>query len=118
MNSVLKLFFLTLAFGFTLTAVAVDKSEHLVLDVRTAEEYSASHVRNSTNIDFLKSDFKDQLLKLDKSKKYKLYCRSGNRSEKALSLMKDLGFKDIENLGSLEQAAKSLKLPCDGPKGC
>lgn len=107
--------FCTLGTG---TAIYADSSNFIVLDVRTAEEYSTGHIKNSSNIDFLKSDFKEQVLKLDKTKSYKLYCRSGNRSAKALSLMKSLGFTDIENLGSLGQAAKILNRTCDGPTGC
>lgn len=110
-----------LALFFTVganTTVFADSLNFNVIDVRTAEEYSNSHVKDSTNIDFLKPDFKEQAAKLDKTKIYKLYCRSGNRSGKALDLMKSLGFKNVENLGSLSQAAKKLNRSCEGPAGC
>lgn len=94
-----------------------DTSNFNVIDVRTADEYSSGHVKDSTNIDFLKPNFKEQILKLDKTKTYKLYCRSGNRSDQAMKLMKTLGFKDVENLGSLNQAAKKLNRTCE-PINC
>ena len=59
-----------------------------------------------------------EIEKLDKSKSYKLYCRSGNRSGQTLKIMKELGFKDVENLGSLSEAVRKLNGTCEGPKSC
>lgn len=110
--------FLALFFAVgTSSAAYADTSNFNVIDVRTTGEYSSGHVKDSTNIDFLKPDFKEQILKLDKTKTYKLYCRSGNRSGQAMKLMKSLGFKDVENLGSLSQAAKKLNRTCE-PINC
>ncbi len=46
-------------------------------------------------IDFYRDDFADQLAELDKDVPYVVYCRSGNRSGQATSLMADLGFTDV-----------------------
>lgn len=89
-------------------------SDFILLDVRTAEEFVENHVVGAINIDFLKSDFKEQILVLDKSKTYKLYCRSGNRSGQALKMMQSLGFENLENLGSVQQAAQKLNRKCEG----
>lgn len=107
-----------LLFGLTQASdVFADIKNMTVIDVRTTEEFLESHVNNSLNIDILRSDFRTIIEKLDRNKSYKLYCRSGNRSGQAEKLMKSLGFKDVENLGSLKQAAKRLNLPCEG-KSC
>lgn len=84
----------------------------IVIDVRTPEEFSETHVENSLNIDFLKNDFTANISKLEKNKTYKLYCRSGNRSGQAEQLMRTLGFKDVENIGSVSEAAKTLNRRC------
>ncbi len=42
--------------------------------------------------------FKAGLEKLDKSKSYGVYCRSGNRSGKAMAMMNKMGFKEVYNL--------------------
>ncbi len=84
----------------------------VILDVRTPAEFAESHVKSSVNIDFLASEFETHIAKLDKSKCYKLYCRSGNRSGKAMERMSALGFKDVENLGTLDEASTKLKIPC------
>ncbi len=91
--------------------------EVVILDVRTPSEFSSAHLKGAINIDVLNSDFKDQVQKLDKNRTYKLYCRSGNRSGQALQLMRSLGFKNVENHGSLQQAKKSLERACQG-KSC
>jgi rhodanese-related sulfurtransferase len=80
----------------------------VILDVRTPEEYSDVHVQGSINIDWNGPDFKDEILKLDKNASYKVYCRSGYRSGRAMELMTFLGFKDVENLGSVGEAAQKL----------
>lgn len=85
----------------------------VILDVRTPEEYSEIRVQGSMNIDWNGPDFKDQVSKLDKTASYKVYCRSGNRSGRAMELMKTLGFKDVENLGSVDEAAQKLSRACE-----
>lgn len=111
---------LSLLFGIGTSAqIYSDTSKFQIVDVRTPEEFTASHVEGSTNIDFLNSNFQTEIQKLDKNKIYKVYCRSGNRSGQAERIMKSLGFKDVENLGSLGTAAKRLQKSCVGKsKNC
>lgn len=89
----------------------------IILDVRTPDEFRQTHVKDAINIDIMSSDFQKQIEKLDKSKTYKVYCRSGNRSGQAERIMKSLGFKEVENLGSVSRAAKRLNRICEG-KSC
>lgn len=98
-------------------SAANDTNDSTILDVRTEDEFSESHLKDAINIDFLSSDFKSKIEKLDRNKSYKVYCRSGNRSGKAEKLMKEIGFKNVENIGSKEQAAKKLNKTCEG-KSC
>ncbi len=95
-------------------SVFADSSKFEILDVRTPEEFSESHVVGAKNIDFLNPTFTSNIQNLDKEKIYKLYCRSGNRSGQAEKLMKTLGFKDVENIGSLAQAAHRLQRKTSG----
>ncbi|MEK2646211.1 rhodanese-like domain-containing protein [Bdellovibrio sp. BCCA] len=78
------------------------------LDVRTQKEYEQEHIPQAINIDVLKSSFKSEVAKLNHDDDYKVYCRSGKRSAQAISIMKDSGFKHLENLGGLEDAKKYL----------
>jgi rhodanese-related sulfurtransferase len=73
-------------------------SQLSILDVRTADEYQVSHIEQSQNVDFYKEGFSERLAQLDKDQTYLIYCRSGNRSGKTLTLMKKLGFKRVYNM--------------------
>ncbi|ASV31288.1 rhodanese-like domain-containing protein [Maribacter cobaltidurans] len=70
-----------------------------ILDVRTEDEVEEGYIPNATNIDIYKGQgFIDELEKLDKTKNYYVYCRSGNRSGQACAIMNSLGFKNAYNL--------------------
>lgn len=75
-----------------------DNQEYIILDVRTPEEYNTDKIEDSININFYDPNFKEQLNQLDKNKKYLIYCRSGSRSSKTLSLMKELKFVTVYDL--------------------
>ena len=84
----------------------VNKSEYKSLikknfpisDVRTPAEFWEGHIDNAINIDFNSNSFINEISKLDKSKTYLIYCRSGNRSSKAATIMDSLGFKKTIDL--------------------
>ena len=71
----------------------------VILDVRTQEEVDEGIIPNAKNLDIYKGqEFVDELEKLDKSKNYYVYCRSGKRSVQAATLMDSLGFNKTYNL--------------------
>lgn len=92
---------------------AVDDSSVIVLDVRTPEEYNEGHIARSSNIDFYSESFVDRIATLDKKASYAVYCRSGNRSEQTLSLMKEMGFEKVLDLsggiGAWQRAGYTLE---------
>ena len=70
-----------------------------LLDVRTPEEVEEGYIPNATNIDiYLGQEFVTELEKLDKTKNYYVYCRSGQRSGQACAIMNKLGFENAYNL--------------------
>ncbi|MBM1107987.1 rhodanese-like domain-containing protein [Aurantibacter crassamenti] len=71
----------------------------IILDVRTPEEVEDGYIPNSINIDiYLGQEFMDKVEKLDKSKNYYVYCRSGNRSGQACAILNSLGIENAYNL--------------------
>lgn len=71
----------------------------VILDVRTAEEVEEGYIPDAINIDIRSGqDFLDEIGKLDKSKSYYVYCRSGARSGQACAIMDDMGFEKAYNL--------------------
>ena len=69
-----------------------------VLDVRSAGEYATHHLPGAVNVNYLGPDFLDALDKLDPDKTYLVYCRSGRRSVRACTLMKNAGFTHLVHL--------------------
>lgn len=76
-----------------------DDKNAVILDVRTEEEVEEGYIPNSKNIDIYKGqDFINEVEKLDKSKHYYIYCRSGKRSSQACTLLDQMGFSETYNL--------------------
>lgn len=73
-------------------------SNAVVLDVRTPEEVAAGAIEGAEVINIFDADFAERIEKLDKSKAYFIYCRSGRRSENACGIMSQKGFKELYNL--------------------
>lgn len=77
----------------------------VVLDVRTEEEMEEGYLPNAKLIDIYKGqEFVEEIEKLDKTKNYYIYCRSGQRSGQACQLMDQMGFPATYNLlGGIEE---------------
>lgn len=70
-----------------------------ILDVRTDVEVEEGIIPEAKQIDIYKGQgFLEEVEALDKSKNYYIYCRSGNRSGQACSIMNQLGFENTFNL--------------------
>jgi phage shock protein E len=95
--------------GFALTTFGKDKAMPTVIDVRTVQEWDNGHLEGAVLIPYDQIGDKIGTVVKDKSQKIYLYCRSGHRAGIAKESLEKLGYKDILNLGSLEDAAKNLK---------
>ena len=84
--------------------------DKIVLDVRTQGEYASGHLTNAMMIDYYKSDFKQQLTKLDKSTPVFVYCAAGGRSGSATEILTGMGFKQVFDLeGGMKAWTKGQK---------
>ena len=72
--------------------------ESVIIDVRTPEEFSEKRIQGAINIDIYSHDFQAEITKLDTTRSYYLYCRSGSRSFQAGLFMAQQGFKKLYNL--------------------
>ena len=70
----------------------------VLIDVRTPEEFAEGHLTGALNMNINDAGFETSLAKLDKSKTYLIYCRSGARSGRAGNMMVSQGFTTIYNL--------------------
>ena len=97
--------FLALVIAFN---IQLHASDMLVIDVRTPQEFKSGHIQNSINIEW--QEVSSIIDNVKKEEKIYLYCRSGNSSQKATDILIKLGYTNVENLGSLSDAAKFLKV--------
>jgi len=82
-------------------------ADTIVIDVRTPEEFDSGHLDGALNINWQSAEFMQAVDVLDKSANYAIYCRSGNRSAQAIDMMASMGFTNLTNLGSVDEAAKT-----------
>ena len=75
-----------------------DNQSFIIIDARTPQEFANEYIENAVNIDYYSEEFQNELNELDKEKTYLIYCLSGNRSGRALAIMKELGFREVYNM--------------------
>jgi rhodanese-related sulfurtransferase len=79
------------------------KENILLLDVRTEEEFSEGHLANATLIPLQELNERTNELEQFKEKEIIVYCRSGNRSKTATTLLKTKGFRAMNMEGGIRQ---------------
>ena len=85
--------------NFTTIQSDLDKGS-LLVDVRTAEEYTVGHIDKSVNLPL--ADIQTGIMpNSDKSQVIYVYCRSGNRSTQAKNLLEKAGFTNVIDLGAM-----------------
>lgn len=73
------------------------KLDEVLLDVRTEGEYQQGHIAGAINFDISSPTIMQDITKLDSTKTYIVYCRSGGRSQLASMIMKQKGLKVINS---------------------
>jgi rhodanese-related sulfurtransferase len=91
------------------------KAEFVILDVRTPAEFAGGHIGGAVNLDISTPDFDTRLGALDRGKSYLVYCRTGNRSSRAVQAMKRLGFRSVYHMHEGIVAWQQKKLPLSPP---
>lgn len=70
----------------------------VVLDVRTPAEFGEGHLDGAVNLDVSDPGFAEAVAGLDPDATYAVYCRSGNRSAQAVTVMQQAGITDLAHL--------------------
>ncbi|MBF0398442.1 MAG: hypothetical protein HQK78_16820 [Desulfobacterales bacterium] len=73
----------------------------ILIDVRTKNEYSGGHIEGAINHDIMEM-MQGNFPNIDKESEVCLYCESGNRSMMAKNFMENAGFKNVKDLGSID----------------
>jgi phage shock protein E len=79
-----------------------------VVDARTEAEWKAGHIKGAILIPYDQITARIAEVTTNKSASIALYCRSGRRSGIALKSLQELGYLNVKNLGSLDDARKKL----------
>ena len=82
-------------------AMMEEESGYLILDVRTAEEFSEKHIPGAINIPNETIGTEDIPELPDKEQLILVYCRSGNRSKQASEKLVKLGYTNIVEFGGI-----------------
>lgn len=80
----------------------------MIIDVRTEQEYNAGNIEGSILIPYDVIGDKIADTAPNKNSKIILYCRSGRRSGIAEGVLKEMGYTNVENYGSMQSAKDKL----------
>jgi phage shock protein E len=74
-------------------------ADHLLIDVRTPDEYASGHIAGAVNIPL--DTLSSRLAEVPNNRDVVLYCRSGNRSNQARQLLNERGYTRVYDLGGV-----------------
>ncbi len=76
----------------------MNNNDAVILDVRESKDFDEGHIKNAKNIPLMSIKDKLDQISSDKSRAILTYCRSGNISGKACSILKKSGFSNVHNI--------------------
>lgn len=79
-------------------AEKIELENTLLVDVRTPAETAEAKIEGAIEINFNAADFEAQISQLPEDKTILLYCRSGNRSGQAATILENLDYEKLVNL--------------------
>ena len=111
----LTLFSIVTSFLFLLTACNQSAAEvnfkdpsAIVIDTRTPEEWASGHLKSAELVDYRVIAQGVEAMNVDKDSLILLYCRSGNRSGQAKTLVEAMGYTNVINAGGVADASALL----------
>jgi rhodanese-related sulfurtransferase len=75
-------------------------TSHILLDVRTPEEFSSGHIAGAVNISV--ETLNSRLSEVPTDATVVVYCRSGRRSAEAVQILQAAGYQTIYDLGGIQ----------------
>ena len=83
----------------------------MIIDVRSDREWQAGHLATAVHLPLNNIAQDIDGLVDNKQQKIYLYCRSGNRSGKAVKILQSLGYSHVINAGGIAEASDFLDQP-------
>lgn len=72
----------------------------VLVDVRTVQEYREGHIPESRNVPLQQLDRIASVAE-DKNTQLFVYCYSGSRSRQAASILRQMGYANVKNIGGI-----------------
>ena len=89
----------------------INRSDALVVDLRSAEDYARGHILGAKNIPLAELDKRAGELDKHKAKPVILHCGDGNRAGGGAALLRKKGFANVANLTGGFAAWQQAGLP-------
>lgn len=83
----------------------------MVIDVRTEQEWKEGHLNGSILIPHDRILQGITVVAPDKKSRIYLYCRTGRRTGMAIDVLKNAGYEELINLGTMENASREMNQP-------
>lgn len=80
------------------------------IDVRSSIEHTIDNIEGDVRISYGSVVEGVSEIFPDKNTEIRLYCRSGNRADKAMSALKEAGYINVSNAGGIDDARRERKL--------
>ena len=86
----------------------IQADDYLLIDVRTDGEWDAGHLQSATHIPM--QNLLDDIASTatNKDQQIYLYCGSGKRAGRAKTMLENLGYTNVQNIGGLDDASTQL----------
>jgi len=89
----------------------INRSDALVIDLRTADEYAKGHILGAKNIPLADLERRRGELEKHKAKPVIMHCGNGNSSGAGVALLRKNGFASVHNLAGGYAAWQAAGLP-------
>lgn len=90
-----------------------NRSNYLIVDVRTPAEYRKGHLKDAINISYFGGEYGKYVDTLDKKKPVFIYCETQHRSPLAAKIMRKKGFSEVIDLTGGFIKWEKAKLPIE-----
>lgn len=89
----------------------INRSDALVIDLRSAEDYAKGHILGAKNIPLADLERRKGELDKHKAKPVIMHCGDGNRAGGGVALLRKSGFGSVHNLAGGYAAWQAAGLP-------
>ena len=87
-----------------------EKAYSVMIDVRTDEEWRAGYIEGAIHIPLSEIKKNIENYEISKDEEILLYCRSGNRSGRAKTILDELGYTNTTNIGGIQNVSEQYNL--------